>query len=309
MFLETTESTLSQLGESLIRVKELALQAANDTNGGEPRRMIAAEIRQIYDSVVEMGNRRSGDRYIFAGHQTLTQPFSADGSYHGDSGLIQIQNHKGEFTPMNISGNQIFLGEDLSFQETINRDNYSPKTIEELQAFKLSQIEKDLNKFTTDLDPQQEKAEALDRGPASVGRIRTLEEQESLAEANGEESDVMATQNPKSGVNIFNLVKNLEAALSSNDKIGIQDSLEPLDQALNQINMARAEIGGRVNQLNATSDGIQKNIVDNKAANSQLEDADLFQVISDLNKTDGTLKATLETSSKILNQSLLDFLK
>ena len=110
-------------------------------------------------------------------------------------------------------------------------------------------------------------------------------------------------------MNIFNLMQGLEVALRTNDKYGIQDALEPLDQALTQINLARAEIGGRVNQLNASSDGNQKTIVDNKVNNSMVEDADLFQVMTDLNKSDTTLKATLETSSKLVNMSLLDFLR
>ena len=61
--------------------------------------------------------------------------------------------------------------------------------------------------------------------------------------------------------------------------------------------------------MNAASDGIQKTIVDNKAQNSLIEDADLFKVMTDLNKSDTALKATLETSSKMMTQSLLDFLR
>jgi flagellar hook-associated protein 3 FlgL len=111
------------------------------------------------------------------------------------------------------------------------------------------------------------------------------------------------------GVNIFSLIRGLDVAMKTNDKFAIQDALEPLDQALNQVNLVRAEIGGRVNQLNSTSDGIQKTLVDNKSLTSQIEDADLFQTMSDLAKTDTTLKGTLESSAKVLNNSLLDFLK
>jgi flagellar hook-associated protein 3 FlgL len=49
--------------------------------------------------------------------------------------------------------------------------------------------------------------------------------------------------------------------------------------------------------------------LDVKAMASQLEDADLFEVVSDINRTDSTLKATLETSGKVMNMSLLDFLR
>lgn len=78
---------------------------------------------------------------------------------------------------------------------------------------------------------------------------------------------------------------------------------------LSQINLVRAEIGGRINQLNVTSDVLQKTVLDNKTVVSQLEDADLFQTMSELSRSDTALKASLETSSKIMNRSLLDFLK
>jgi flagellar hook-associated protein 3 FlgL len=104
-------------------------------------------------------------------------------------------------------------------------------------------------------------------------------------------------------------MRGLEIALKTNDKEGIQQALEPLDQALNQVSLARAEVGGRVNQLNATSEGIQKTLVENKIQNSQLEEADLFQVMTDLNKADASLKGSLETSHKLLSMSLLDFLR
>lgn len=288
-FLENSESTLSQLGEAVVRAKELAMQGASDTNGGVPRQMISEEVSQIYNSVVEMSNRRFGERYIFGGYQTTEAPFTKAGEFRGDNGQIQIQNHKGQFLPMNLSGSQIFLGEDLGYEGAIKRQWEVPKTLEELQDYKISEVQKEIEQ-----DVQSEDMIEM-RGPASVGRVQRLSE-----------TDPVSGQ---AGANIFSLITTLEAALRTDDKVSIQSVLEPLDQALNQINLARAEVGGRLNQMNATSDGIQKTIVENKAQNSLIEDADLFKVMTDLNKSDTALKATLETSNKIMSQSLLDFLR
>ncbi len=71
----------------------------------------------------------------------------------------------------------------------------------------------------------------------------------------------------------------------------------------------RAEIGGRVNVLNYTADGIHKFSVDNKTLTSQIEDADMFQTMADLTKSDTTLKGTLETSSRVMGLNFLDFLR
>lgn len=288
-FLETSESTLSQLSEAVVRAKELAVQAASDTNGGTPREMLATEVEQIYNTIVEISNRRMGDRYLFAGHKTLDQPFNREGEYSGDDGEIKIQNQKGNFVAINMAGDRVFLGKGVGDDGTLKPPQETPQTVDELQKFKLAEADREFQ------NEQKEEDKLETRGPASVGRIQRL----------GSKDPVTGG----TGVNIFNLISGLETAMKTNDKYGIQDALEPLDQALNQISMARAEIGGRVVQLNAASDGIQRSIIDNKSVNSQLEDADLFQVMTDLNRSDAALKGSLETSHKLLNMSLLDFLK
>lgn len=295
-FLENTESTLAQLGEVVVRAKELALQGASDTNGGLPRTMIAEEVSQIYSSVVEMSNRRLGDRYLFGGYKTLETPFTRDGEFLGDNGEIQIQNQKGQFLPMNISGAQVFLGKNLAYDGSLKRDWDVPKTVEQLREYKLDQVDKDLQDEINNLEPAQVDL----RAPASLGRVQRVGDSQS--------SDGL-TSSVETGVNIFSIISTLETALRTNDKFAIQSVLEPLDKALSQINLSRSEIGGRLSQMISTSDGIQKTIIDNKSQNSLIEDADLFKVMTDLSKSDSALKATLETSNKIMNQSLLDFLR
>lgn len=288
-FLETTETTLAQMSDVMVRAKELALQAANDTNQGIPREMIASEIEQLYNSVVEMSNRRFGERYVFAGHKTTEAPFTKDGKYMGDNGQIQIQTLDGQFMPMNIVGSQVFLGEDLTYGGNVSREQVIPKTVEELQKFKIDQIEAEFQKEEA-LDHQIET-----RGPANVGSVQRVNEHDPVTNTRG--------------INVFQTLRGLEVALRTNDKVGVQESLDALDQAMNQVNLARSEVGGRINQLVATSESIQRGIVDNKAYNSQLEDADVFQVMTEINKSNQTLEATLSTSQKFMSQSLLDFLR
>lgn len=289
-FLETTESTLGQLGEALIRAKELALQAASDTVGEPQRVMIGSEVEQIKNSVLEMSNRRVGERYLFGGFKTQSAPFTKDGEYKGDDGEMKIQSQNGTFVAMNLTGNRVFMGRGIGQDSTYVRpsDNV-PADTQQLQDYKMSEVDREF------LNNQEDDNYIETRGPASVGRVQTL-----------------STKDPvtgNSGVNVFSMLRSLDVALKTNDKAAIQDSLEPLDEALNQVNLMRAEIGGRVNILNSASDIIHKQTVDNKALTSQIEDADLFETMTDLNKSDTALKGTLETSNKVLGLNLLDFLK
>ncbi len=51
------------------------------------------------------------------------------------------------------------------------------------------------------------------------------------------------------------------------------------------------------------------NKVDDSAQLSTIEDADAFEVFTDITKNENTLKATLQTSGKLIQPSLLDFLR
>jgi flagellar hook-associated protein 3 FlgL len=289
LFLDSTESTLAQLSETLIRTKELAMQAASDTLGESQRSMIGSEIGQIFNSVLEMSNRRVGEKYLFGGFKTQTSPFNRNGEYQGDDGEIKIQNEKGTFVPLNLTGDRVFLGRAIGKDDYIRQPDQPPQTTDELQQYKLSEAEREFE------NNQKLEDRIETRGPASIGRVQSMSKADPIT--GGE------------GVNIFSLIRSLDIALKTNDKFSIQDALEPLDQALNQINLVRVEIGGRVNQLTATSDSLQKAGLDNKTMTSLIEDADLFETMSNLSKSDTTLKSTLETSSRVLNRSLLDFLK
>ena len=289
-FLETTESTLGQLADSLIRAKELGLQAASDTVGAPQRAMIGSEVEQIKNAILEMSNRRVGDRYLFGGFKTQSPPFNKEGEYQGDDGEMKIQSQKGNFVAMNLTGNRVFTGRGIGQDNTYVRPpDGVPDSTAQLQDYKMAEVDRDF------LNRQEDENYVETRGPASVGRVQTLTDKDPVT--------------GNAGVNVFSLMRSLDVALKTNDKYAIQDALEPLDQALNQVNLMRAEIGGRVNVLQSSSDGIHKQTVDNKSITSQIEDADLFQTMTELTKADTALKGTLETSSKVIGQNLLDFIK
>lgn len=289
-FLEFSDQSLSELSEILMRAKELAIAQSTDAGASEQTRLIAGqEIEQIHSQAIQIGNRKLGERFIFGGYKTQTQPFGLDGDYQGDDGDIKIQTHKESFLAMNLPGSKVFLGQGVSGDGIARPSIYSPKDVNELN---------DLRGQEEQIRQQNEEEQynAIEtRGPAAYGKAAKISSRDPVTQ--------------HGGINVFKTLKGLEVAMRTNDKEGIQDSLERIDQALNQVVLARAEVGSRIMAANNTLDSLQKAIVDNKTLASQLEDADVFQVVSDINKTDSTLRATLETSGKLVQPTLLDFLK
>lgn len=69
------ESVLDQVTNLLIRAKELGISHGGNVTSAAARDAAAAEVRQILDSAVQMGNTRYGDDYLFAGAYPNDAPF------------------------------------------------------------------------------------------------------------------------------------------------------------------------------------------------------------------------------------------
>lgn len=288
-FLDFTEQSLGEVAEIIMRAKELALSQANDaSSNAQSKKIVAAEISQLHDQAVQIGNRKLGERYIFGGYKTTTPPFDLDGEYYGDTGELKIHIDKDAFLAMNVPGNAVFHGTGLSRDRASLKSTQQPRTTEELWR-----------QQSHELQSERESGEVGMRGPASL-RPPTVDQTSnpSFEEKTAEEG----------GVNIFKTIKNLEISLMSNDKRGVQEAIDQLDDALQQVILARTQLGSRVMAIDNSLNALHSQAVENKATISQLEDADAFEVISDINRNESTLQATLQTSGKLIQKSLMDFL-
>lgn len=275
-FLEYSDQSLGELADLVIRAKELALSQASDASADRnTRRVTASEVEQLFSQAVQIGNRKIGDRFLFGGFKTTRPPFDPNGKYKGDDGEMKISINKEATIALNIPGSRVFLGKDVRIPYSANAGPQDPN------------------------DSANQELEV--RGPASRPPNLPLNA--------SEESPDIGMSWKSSGVNVFKILQDFQTGLLANDKNSIQESLDLLDEALAQVVLARSAMGSRVMTLNSGMETLQKGQVDAKALASNLEEADTFELVSDLNKTESTLKASLETSGKLIQPSLLDFLR
>ena len=71
---ESTDSALNQAISALQRIRELAVQASNGTYEESQRESIAAEIKELKQHIVDVGDTQLGEQYIFNGYGTNTRP-------------------------------------------------------------------------------------------------------------------------------------------------------------------------------------------------------------------------------------------
>jgi len=109
------------------------------------------------------------------------------------------------------------------------------------------------------------------------------------------------------GVDIFQTVSDLITALEANDTTGIEATIDGLDASFNQVSGAVADIGGKVRRLNAAEDTLSAAGYELRSVVSNIEDADIAQVISELKLGQIALEAALTSAGKVFSTNIFNY--
>jgi len=74
-WLDTTDLTLTQITDTLKNAQNVVLQALNDTQGPDERKIAASAVDGYIQQLIDIGNTEDRGRYIFSGLKTDTKPF------------------------------------------------------------------------------------------------------------------------------------------------------------------------------------------------------------------------------------------
>jgi flagellar hook-associated protein 3 FlgL len=110
-------------------------------------------------------------------------------------------------------------------------------------------------------------------------------------------------------VNVFDELQNLRIALLTGDLDGIRNTLDRFDQMHAQLVATRSKIGSRINGLQSTIQAIDRHNITNAQLTSQLEDADMAKVVSNLAKEETVFRSALQSSQRLVQPTLMEFLK
>lgn len=113
-WLNASDSQLSSLSDTLLRVKELSVQGANGVLDPDARRKIADEMDQLVQHAVVIANGKVGDRFLFAGVKTDTPPFAITTSgsattvtYAGSTDPVRMQVAQGVVMDVGVTGDRL----------------------------------------------------------------------------------------------------------------------------------------------------------------------------------------------------------
>lgn len=124
-WLNYTDTALGSLSENLRDARELALSAADDSQGLEG---VAESLDGIIQQMLLIANTEQGGRFLFAGSRNNLPPFEMVGSdviYRGDEAALRADISSGLALRYNVTGAELFQPQEAEFQSTRDWDPVS----------------------------------------------------------------------------------------------------------------------------------------------------------------------------------------
>ena len=116
--------------------------------------------------------------------------------------------------------------------------------------------------------------------------------------------DARATFDP-----VFDALSTLAAGLGANDTSAISAGLDKLEAGTDSVLNARAQIGARIDRLEALQQNLQSVKVNLAGLLSNTRDVDMAEAITNFSMAQTVYQASLKASAQALQPSLLDYLR
>jgi len=195
--------------------------------------------------------------------------------------------------PFDDSGK--YLGDNGSIKLEVSKDFFVPINLNGHEVFISDEKNSFKNNNTIPTLDNQGKEEKQDPAQATQSR--------DLASIDAQD-DGFGTRG-----SLFSQLDTFVAALENNDAEMIQSLLEKFDDSISRLVTLRTRAGSLLGSIATAKSTMESNNVDRAERRSNLVDADIAELFSDITKQQNVLKTTYQASKSVLNQSLLDFIK
>jgi len=108
---------------------------------------------------------------------------------------------------------------------------------------------------------------------------------------------------------LFGVLATLRDALRANDQTAVAASLTGLSNAIDQLSLERTKVGMTDTKINDLQSRLAIRKTELQVRLSETQDADVAAVFSDLINQEAALNATLQSTTRLMQSNLLDFLR
>jgi len=344
-WLTITESKLSAAGDLLVKAREVAVAQSTATSSAEIRSAEAGTVQQLIDEMLSLANSKYEGRYLFSGAKTGEEPFSSSGRSTVETGAaIEAEGNTfdGDVTSI-ASGtytgsvNKTYVVKITDYDDGARKATYDVSNdggtswISTGKFFILPGVGSvDTNAedigggivLTFDdtgaADPELADGDIfyVHAFAAEYYNGNGEEMSVNIAEAtpfaysiSGEAAFTDTDGEGEGNVEIFRILNKLKDALDNNEPDTIASCLDDLKAASNQISKNISKCGTRMNRLEIAENNLADLDMDLTRLTSDVEDADLSEIITKLAMKEVALEASYSVASRIGNLTILDFLR
>ena len=326
------ESVLSSASDILIRLKDLAIQAANDSMATSDRDIIATEVESLRDELLAIANTRDVEgNFIFSGSKSDAQPFVMNQStdvvqYAGDNRKLFTAVSDARVLESNTDGTKVF--------QPINRTSttfdlagikeagdYNFRVGDSVIEFKVATplsapaIKTSIDNALANSSISSSATVEIVNGQANVQLVLTGQAGVALSgaevtQSEGDSKPVTVTVNKTSvvGVDFFKMLSDFHKGLTSDTRSDIDRSISELTSAQQIIAESLGSLGSKLNTVERQQD-INADLalrVDQMLSNE--EDLDYAKAITQFNAEMVRLEATQASFAKVAQLSLFQFI-
>lgn len=323
--LSTEETALDQAINLTQRVRELTIQANNDTLSSTERIMIAQEVRLRLDEALSIANLKdaSGD-FLFSGYQSTTQPFSGSETtgyvYNGDDGQRLMQVSPERQLPASDSGRQVF-NSIRTFQVAANSVNTGTGAIQvnsmvDPHAYQAHTFTINFTTASTfTITDNTSGVAVLSNQPYTSGQPIRFNGVE-VAISNVPNANDTFTVAPAADDNIFNVLNKLVQVLESSPgsaglpqlHTDMENTINNLDQTLKSFSDTLVKLGARQSSLDNQIQINDTLAFETKKAISEIEDLDYAEAITRFTAQTTAFQAAQLAFSRLQGLSLFSYM-
>jgi len=317
------ESTLGHTVDLLQSGRDTLVSAGNSSYGPNERAALAAQLTQLRSQLLAVANQTDGaGGYIFGGQGTVTPPFLDEPggvAFHGSGGQGQLSNS--EQMPTSIDGESVWLhvrsGNGVFETSAVATNTGSgflgPGSVVDPSLLTggtydiTFSVAAGVTTYT--VNPTGQTGNYVEGGTITVDGMAL---QVSGAPANGDmfqiapnTTDLSPFQALENAIAVLNNPTANAGAVAQAVSNGVRD----LDQVLNQFQAARSVAGTTLNRLDSIGERNQDRDLWAKSVQSDAEDLDMVQALSDFQNKQTSYQAALQSYSMVQRLSLFDYIK
>lgn len=339
-----SESYMQESLDILHRVREIAVQGSNGIYGKDEYYAMATEVNQLLEEAISLSNAKGGDgTTLFAGSKTGTDAFKKlEGHVKGIEGRVvtqvmydgniaqnQVEISDGNSIPANIPGNTVFWAEQQQIFSSTNALDYQ---VPEDTSFVIDGVEIGVTQgdnihniiskinnadvaVKADLDPVRNSIVLQ----TSVSHQIWMEEQPGstvlqdlglTVESGVDPPHNIAPSAQVFGGSVFDTIIQLRDNLYQGDTESIGSrGLKGIDTAMSNMLHKIAEVGSYGERIQIVGQRVASETLEMTARDSKLTDIDMAEAAMNLKMLETTHSAALKTAARIIQPTLLDFLR